>query len=85
MLEHVHPVHVFVGKLQVADDEVVAAAVEQLDGLRAVRGRVNRVALLDEILLERVGHHRLVVNDQNAHVLTFHVRSPPVREMLNAK
>jgi hypothetical protein len=50
---------------------VVGAAIEHVDRFGAARGCVNGITFVSQMLLERIAHHGLVINDQDPNVLIF--------------
>jgi hypothetical protein len=78
---HFKPVHV--RELKVTDGQMMAAAVKELYGLGARSSRVHRVSLFGKILFQRIRHHWLVINYQNACVFTFHLVFAPLKRLIH--
>ncbi len=61
MTQHFQTVHI--RELEITDGEVMPAAIKKLYGFGSGRSRVHLETLFGQILLERIGHHRLVINN----------------------
>ena len=62
---------IHVRQLQIANHQVMGAAVKKIDCFGAAGRGVDRVTLFNQMLPQRVAHHWLVVDNQDAHVLIF--------------
>jgi len=56
---------------------MMPATVEQLYGFGTRRRSVHRISLFGQILLQRISHHRLVINHQNTCVFILQLVSTP--------
>ena len=56
---------IHVGQLQIANRQMVRAAVKQVDRRGAGGSSVDGIAFISEMLTQRVSHHWFIIDNQN--------------------